>query len=190
MLKSHLHLSTITIYSRPLAFIALLVLFFSFFLSFFFRATPRLEVELELQLPSYATATPNPSHICNLRRSCVHTRSLIHWEWPGIEPTSSWILVGCVPAKSWWELLLVLFCLISEVLCKMSTVDIAGTKQILPSQGQLPMNDLFLWLVLLERILFQNRDWGLGPGDEFCCHCPSFVSNFPIWPTLPGQLYS
>ena len=60
---------------------------YSFFFSFFFwflifRATPwhmevpRLGVELELQLPAYATATSmrDPSHVCN-----IHHSSWQHW---------------------------------------------------------------------------------------------------------------
>ena len=34
-----------------------------------------------------------------------NTRSLTYWGRPGIEPTSSWILVGFVTAEPWWELL-------------------------------------------------------------------------------------
>ena len=30
---------------------------------------PRIGVELELQLPAYATETPDPSHVCNLYHS-------------------------------------------------------------------------------------------------------------------------
>ena len=33
-----------------------------------------------------------------------NTRPLTHWMRPGIEPTSSWILVGSVTAEPWWEL--------------------------------------------------------------------------------------
>jgi len=45
------------------------------FVLVFFRAdqwhmeVPRLEVKLELQLPAYTTATPDPSCICDLHRS-------------------------------------------------------------------------------------------------------------------------
>ena len=34
-----------------------------------------------------------------------NTRSLTHWTRPGIEPASSWILVGFLTAKPQWELL-------------------------------------------------------------------------------------
>ena len=63
---------------------ALNILFF-----FFFRAVPAAygsswaRVELELQLPAYTTALSN-------------TRYLIHWARPGIEPASSWVLVGFI----------------------------------------------------------------------------------------------
>ena len=58
---------------------------------------PRVGVELELQLPAYttATATLDLSHICDLW-STGHSNagSLTHRARPGIEPVSSWILVG------------------------------------------------------------------------------------------------
>ena len=60
---------------------------------------PRLEVESELQLLAYAmaTATQDLSHFCNLHVTAHdNTRSLTHWESPGIEPASSWLLVGFI----------------------------------------------------------------------------------------------
>ena len=33
-----------------------------------------------------------------------YTGSLTHWARPGIEPASSWILVGFITAEPWWEL--------------------------------------------------------------------------------------
>ena len=68
---------------------------------------PRLEGELELQLPAYATATATPdlSCICDLHHSSQQHRVPNPLsEWPGIEPTSSWILVGFVTAELQWEL--------------------------------------------------------------------------------------
>jgi len=67
--------------------------------------------ELELQLPTYATAiaTPDLSHVfdphCS-RSTYTHGKSgsLNHWEGPGIEPTSSWILVGFVTPEPQQEL--------------------------------------------------------------------------------------
>ena len=46
---------------------------------------PRLVVKLELQLLAYSTATAMPD-------------PLTHWLRPGIEPASSWILVGFISA--------------------------------------------------------------------------------------------
>ena len=34
-----------------------------------------------------------------------NARTLIHWERPGIQPASSWMLVGFISAEPWWELL-------------------------------------------------------------------------------------
>ena len=66
---------------------------------------PRLGVELELQLPAYATATATwlqPAY------TTVHGNagSLTHYVRPGIEPASSWILVGFISAEPQWELLI------------------------------------------------------------------------------------
>ena len=41
-----------------------------------------------------ATATRDPSHVCGLHHS--NARSLTHWVRPGIEPVSSWMLVGFI----------------------------------------------------------------------------------------------
>ena len=56
---------------------------------------PKLGVELELQLPAYttATATPDPSCVCELHHSSWQHHPLTHGVRPGIEPTSSWIRV-------------------------------------------------------------------------------------------------
>ena len=60
---------------------------------------PRLEAELELQLLAYATATQDLSCVCDL-----HHSSRQHWipnppERPGIQHTSSRMLVGFVTAE-------------------------------------------------------------------------------------------
>ena len=58
---------------------------------------PRLEVEPELRLPAYTTATAalDPSHICNLHQSSQRGQ-ILNWVRPGIESKSSWILVGFI----------------------------------------------------------------------------------------------
>ena len=68
---------------------------------------PRLGVQWELQLPSYTTAKAmhDPSHVCNLHHILCKTKSLTHWARPGIEPTSSWLLVRFVSAEPQQELL-------------------------------------------------------------------------------------
>ena len=50
------------------------------------------------RLPAYttATATWDPSHTCDLHQISQQCRSLTHWVRLGIEPTSSWILVGFI----------------------------------------------------------------------------------------------
>ena len=84
-----------------------LLLFFVCLFGFFFgflRLLPRhmgsqTRVESELQPPAYTTATakPDPSHVCNLyHKAYSDTRSLTHSARPGIEPESSWMLVGFI----------------------------------------------------------------------------------------------
>ena len=52
--------------------------FFFFFVFSWHTEVPRLGVELKLQLPTYttATATPDPSHVCNLHHSSWQCRIL------------------------------------------------------------------------------------------------------------------
>ena len=57
---------------------------------------PRLRIAWEMQLSAYntATATWEPSSICDLYHSSWQCRmNLTHWVRPGIEVMSSWILV-------------------------------------------------------------------------------------------------
>ena len=68
---------------------------------------PRLGVKSELQLPAYATATVTPdlSHICKLHHSSQQLQILNPWRGPGIEPASSWLLVGFITTQPQLELL-------------------------------------------------------------------------------------
>ena len=70
---------------------------------------PRLGVKLELQLLAFTTATEmsHLSHICELHH--CDAGSLTHWAGPGIELSSSWILVRLVSAEPHWKLLLPYF---------------------------------------------------------------------------------
>ena len=69
---------------------------------------PRVGVGSEVQLPAYAiaTATPDPSHICNLHCSSWQYWILNLLSMAGIEPASSWILVRFVTTEPQWELLI------------------------------------------------------------------------------------
>ena len=76
---------------------------------------PRLGVKSELQLPVYttATATWDPSCICDLPHSswqCWIPDQ--HCLRPGIKPASSWILVGFISAVPQWELQLLSLCMV------------------------------------------------------------------------------
>ena len=57
---------------------------------------PRSGVESELQLPAYptATATRDPSQVCDLPHSSRQCQIPTYWARPGIEPASSWIMSG------------------------------------------------------------------------------------------------
>ena len=85
----------------------LLLLIYFFFLGLHPRhmEVPRRGVDLELQLPAYTTATvmPDLSHICAPAHS--NDGSLTHWARPGIEPSNSWFLVGCISTAPQRELL-------------------------------------------------------------------------------------
>ena len=67
----------------------------------------RLGVELKLQLPAY----PQPQQLRIQAMSATYTKahsstgSLTHRARPGIEPTSSWILVEFITPEPQWELL-------------------------------------------------------------------------------------
>ena len=64
--------------------------FFFFFFFFFFLGLHLWHMEG----PGLGDEMPDLSHICELHHSCGNPRSLTHWAKPGLEPASSWILVG------------------------------------------------------------------------------------------------
>ena len=73
---------------------------------------PWLGVSLELQLPCYI---PQPQQ-CRIQATSStytsahsNTRFLTYWAEPGIEPASSWILVGFITTEPQWEFLQVHF---------------------------------------------------------------------------------
>ena len=65
---------------------------------------PRLGVQLELQLPVYATAIamPDLSHVCDLHHSSRQC-PILNPVRPGTEPAISWFLVGFLSAEPQWE---------------------------------------------------------------------------------------
>ena len=72
---------------------------------------PRLGVDMELQLPAYTTATAMPDSNTTTQSNA---RSLTHWARPGIEPTTSWLLVGFVYAAPQQEFQS--FCFVDSIL--------------------------------------------------------------------------
>jgi len=77
----------------------LLTFFFFFFIGRHMEV-PRLGVESELQLLAYttATATPGPSHICDLHYSSWQHQILNPLREARDRTETSWFLVGCVSA--------------------------------------------------------------------------------------------
>ena len=75
------------------------------------REVPGLGVKSELQPLAYtiAAATPDLSLIYDLHHSSGNTRFLTHWARSGIQPLSSWILVGFTTTESQWEFLVTTF---------------------------------------------------------------------------------
>ena len=60
----------------------------------------RLGVPLEQQqLPTYAAAMQDLSHVYDLHHSSRYRWTLNHWERPGMEPASSWLLVAFVTTE-------------------------------------------------------------------------------------------
>ena len=72
---------------------------------------PRLGVKSELQVPAYTTATAmrDPSYLSAYNTAHCNARLLTHGVRLGIEPASSWILVGFVSAEPQQELLYLCF---------------------------------------------------------------------------------
>ena len=85
---------------QSLCFVVVLVWVFLVFLGPHLRhlEVPRRGVASELQLPASttATATPGPSRVCDNTTAHGNAGSLAPWARLGIEPMSSWILVGLV----------------------------------------------------------------------------------------------
>ena len=67
------------------------------FLFFCFLGPHRLGVESELQLLDTATATPDPSRVCDLHHSS-RRHQILNPMRPGIDLMTSWLLVGFVNA--------------------------------------------------------------------------------------------
>ena len=67
---------------------------------------PRLGIKSELWLLAYgtATATPDLRRVCSLHHSSRQCQ-ILNWSRPGIQPTSSQILVRFVSTEPWRDLL-------------------------------------------------------------------------------------
>ena len=89
-----------TLYWSLLIHVFFFFFFFCVFLGLYLRhmEDPRLVVKSELQPPAYGTATTviDPSSIYHLQHSSWQPQILNPLARPGIEPISSWMLVGFV----------------------------------------------------------------------------------------------
>ena len=89
---------------------------FSFFLFFFlFRPNlrhmeiPRLGVEAELQLPAYTQQHRIWAALSAYNHSSPQARASTHWVRLGIQPATSWFLVGLISTAPQWELMFSFF---------------------------------------------------------------------------------
>ena len=122
----------------------------------------RLGVESELQLPAYTTATATWDSSYTTAHS--NAESLTHWARPGIEPTSSWILVRFVSALPQQEVLF----LFSDCPFFLFLIIL-----FLPHKS-------FLKLHILECVLNTCAELFLSP----LCLCLSFSLKFHCLPVL------
>ena len=83
---------------------------------------PRLGVQLELLLLAYTTAKATWDRAASRTYTAAHSnaRFLTHWARPGIETTSSWILVSLLPLSHDENSRVGLF--LSSLLCTMSVL--------------------------------------------------------------------
>ena len=99
---NHLISLFVSSFKKEIMLAPTLLFFFAFFLRLYPRyvEVPRLGVESELQLPCWPT--PQPQQCWIWAASVTHTTahgnsgSLTHWARSGVEPASSWILVGFI----------------------------------------------------------------------------------------------
>ena len=125
--RRHLHLQGLLCCLRPQVSLSML-LFFSFFLSFFFvfclfRASPAAYGGFQARGLSnrshscWPTPQPQPQpHLIQVVSVTYTTaqgnaRSLTHRLRPGMEPSTSWFPVGCISTAPRWELPMLLFSL-------------------------------------------------------------------------------
>ena len=95
-----------SVFDSPMKlYIILLCIVNFFFLFFLFRTIPvpygssQTRGQIRATAASLHHSHSNVGYVCDLHHNHSNTRSLTHWGRPGIEPTSSWILVLFV--NSW-----------------------------------------------------------------------------------------
>ena len=91
-----------------------------------------------------------------LCHSHSNTRSLTHWARPGIEPASSWILVGFITAESQWKLPTLFFwdIRLSQIICWKDCfpywIVLASLKSTSHKYPEFILDFLFHWSICLS----------------------------------------
>ena len=108
-----------------------------------------------------------------------NARSLTHWVRPGIEPMSSWILVGFITTEPWQELVFYIFSAKISHLCThfdyifyWSIVDLQGGASFCCTAKWLSLTYIYIYMYIyiytFSKMLFSTisipRDWRWFPG--------------------------
>ena len=128
--------------------------FIIYFLSFLFFLEPNprhVEVpRLGVNWSCSCQPTPQPQQrqiratYATYTTVCGHTRSLIHWVRPGMEPTSLWILVRFITAEPQWELPVELILISLSLFMIFSILQCLWGSHIVP-HGDCPREDWAPW---------------------------------------------
>ena len=107
----------------------------------------------------------DPSHVCDLCQRSWQRWILNHWVRPGIEPKTSWILVGFAAAEPWWELQwFVQICNdVSIIILNIFTA--LKILCALPIYSSFPTHHSNLWqplVFLLHSFTFSRKSYGWG----------------------------